>query len=97
MGIRPLEETNVNDKEVLNLYAEMVSVFQSPVIVVIYILGVISLAWHLIHGFQSSFQTLGWNHRKYTPLIKNIGIAFSVIISIVFALMPLSIYFDWIE
>ena len=97
-GIRPLTETTVNtNKEVGNLYAEMINVFQSPVIVVIYILGVISLAWHLMQGFSSAFQTFGLNHKKYTPLIKASGIAFSILIPAIFALMPISMYFGWIH
>ena len=67
LGIHSLSEatlTNYNGQTVHNLYAEMVTVFQSPLIVVIYVLGMISLAWHLMHGFQSSFQTLGINHKR---------------------------------
>ncbi len=55
----------------------------------LYVVGCISLAYHLLHGFQSAFQTLGLNHRKYTPIIKFIGIAFSIIVPLVFALMPI--------
>jgi succinate dehydrogenase / fumarate reductase cytochrome b subunit len=52
----------------------------------------ISLAYHLLHGFASAFQTLGWNHRKYSPLIKNLGVWYSIIISLLFAAMPVAIY-----
>jgi succinate dehydrogenase / fumarate reductase, cytochrome b subunit len=82
--------------EELNLYGMMLEKFQSPVMVVIYVLGCISLFWHLLHGFGSAFQSLGLNHLKYNKLISVIGVAFSVVVSIVFALMPLSIYFHWI-
>ncbi|HMU69800.1 MAG TPA: succinate dehydrogenase cytochrome b subunit [Chitinophagales bacterium] len=95
-GISPLDETMIGDKEVLNLYALMISTFQSPVVLIVYILGVISLCWHLVHGFQSAFQTLGVNHKKYTPVIKGIGIVFSILICALFAAMPLSIYMGWI-
>jgi succinate dehydrogenase / fumarate reductase cytochrome b subunit len=51
-----------------------------------------ALAFHLIHGFKSAFQTLGLNHKKYNQLIKNIGICvFGIIVPILFAAMP--IYF----
>ena len=96
MGIAPLEEVQIGDKEVLNLYQDMLVTFQSPLVLIVYILGVFSLCWHLIHGFQSAFQTLGVNHKKYSPVIKNIGIGFSILICIVFALMPISIYAGWI-
>lgn len=95
-NIEKLPEVNAGDKEVLNLFGEMVETFQSPFVLVIYLLGVISLCWHLIHGFQSAFQTLGINHKKYTPFIKGLGIGFSVLICLIFAAMPVSMYMGWI-
>ncbi|MGB5006848.1 MAG: succinate dehydrogenase cytochrome b subunit [Ferruginibacter sp.] len=80
-----------------NLYAEMKAEFQKWWVVVIYIIGVISLFWHLIHGFQSAFQTLGINHKRYTPLIKIIGIGYTVIVCLLFALMPVAFYAGWIN
>lgn len=51
----------------------------------------IVLAYHLLHGFQSAFRSLGIYHKKYTPVIEFLGIAFSIIVPAVFAAMP--IYF----
>ena len=78
-------------------YIRMKLVFQHEVVVIVYILGCFSLAWHLLHGFQSAFQTFGWNHKRYTPVIKGLGAAFSVIVPLIFALMPLAFYLNWIE
>ena len=80
-----------------NLFLEMKEEFQTWWVVVIYVLGVISLFWHLLHGFQSAFQTLGINHKKYTPIIKAIGVGYTIIVCILFALMPISFYMGWIE
>ena len=66
-------------------------------VVIVYVLGVIALGWHLLHGFQSAFQTFGINHKKYTPIIKTIGFVFSLVICLVFAAMPVSIYAGWIN
>lgn len=99
-GIKPLEETTLsvyNNQEVHNLYAEMLLVFQNGLVVIIYVLGVFSLCWHLIHGFQSAFQTFGINHKRYTPIIKAVGVAYSVIICLLFASMPVAIYLHWIQ
>jgi succinate dehydrogenase / fumarate reductase cytochrome b subunit len=63
---------------------------------VIYLAGCISLFWHLLHGFRSAFQSLGLNHLKYNRAISAVGVSFSIVVSIVFALMPLSIYFHWL-
>ncbi len=80
-----------------NLYLVMQEVFKNPYILIIYLAGVISLAYHLMHGFQSSFQTMGWNHPNYFPIVKAAGFWFSIIVSIVFAAMPISIYVGWIK
>jgi succinate dehydrogenase / fumarate reductase cytochrome b subunit len=79
-----------------NLFEEMMEVFSHWWIVLLYLGGLFALCWHLIHGFQSAFQTLGINHKRYTPVIKTIGIFYSVIICLLFALMPVTIYLGWI-
>ena len=101
-GIHDLQETKLgveyNGQEVHDLYAEMLTVFQNNLwVVIVYVLGVISLFWHLLHGFQSAFQTFGLNHKRYTPLVKIIGIAYSVIICLLFASMPVSMYMEWVK
>ena len=83
--------------EELPLYQMMIAKFQNPVEVLIYMVGVISLLWHLLHGFQSSFQSLGLNHPKYKGLINWVGGIFSIGICILFAMMPISIYFRLIQ
>jgi succinate dehydrogenase / fumarate reductase cytochrome b subunit len=99
-NVRALEETTLSDynnQPVHDLFKEMLLVFQNNLLVVIvYVLGVISLCWHLLHGFQSAFQTFGWNHKKYTPLIKSLGVGYSIIICLLFAMMPIAIYLHWI-
>ncbi|MES2417902.1 MAG: succinate dehydrogenase cytochrome b subunit [Bacteroidota bacterium] len=75
-----------------DLYAVMKETFKNIWIVILYVLAMVSLAYHLLHGFASAFQTLGWNHKKYTPIIKAIGVWFSILISLIFAAMPVWIY-----
>jgi len=80
-----------------NTFHELVEVFHNPLNVLVYLLGVISLGYHLMHGFQSAFQTLGVNHKKYTPFIKSFGNIFSILIAFVFAMMPIAMYFNIIK
>jgi succinate dehydrogenase / fumarate reductase, cytochrome b subunit len=75
-----------------NLYIVMQEKFQNVGLVILYVASMISLAYHLLHGFSSAFQSLGLNHVKYNSIIKSAGVWFSIIISVLFALMPLSIY-----
>jgi succinate dehydrogenase / fumarate reductase cytochrome b subunit len=71
-------------------------VFKELWVVVVYVLGCISLFWHLLHGFKSAFQSLGFNHTKYKGTIAFVGDAFSVVIPAVFAAMPIAMYMEWI-
>lgn len=79
------------------LFGEMKEVFQNPIIVLVYVLGCASLGYHLLHGFQSAFQTMGWNHPKYTPFVKALGAGFSIIVPIIFAAMPIAMYLGLIQ
>jgi succinate dehydrogenase / fumarate reductase cytochrome b subunit len=73
-----------------DLYKETQFAFKQWWLVAFYVLAMAALSFHLIHGFQSAFQTLGWNHHKYRPLIKFIGLwIFSILIPLGFAAMPL--------
>lgn len=74
-----------------DMYSEVKEAFQNPAYAMIYIFSMIVLAYHLLHGFQSAFRSLGIYHKKYTPVIEFLGIAFSIIVPAVFAAMP--IYF----
>lgn len=89
----PTEDVNGNH----DLFAVMVETFQNPALVLLYVLAMVSLAYHLLHGFASAFQTLGWNHKKYTPVIKSVGVWFSILISLIFAAMPVAMYLGLIK
>lgn len=73
-------------------FKHLIDVFSNPIIVGVYLLGLISLFYHLLHGFQSAFQTFGLNHKKYTPFIKSCGFWYSVIITLLFASMPIALF-----
>jgi succinate dehydrogenase / fumarate reductase cytochrome b subunit len=78
--------------EGVTLYDEVKIAFSQEWVVIAYLLGLVALALHLLHGFQSAFQTLGINHPKYTPLIKGLGYAFSILVPLGFASMPIYFY-----
>ena len=86
---------NVNDPMQLadshQYYAMVVYFFNMWWYAILYVIAMILLGYHLNHGFQSAFQTFGWNHKKYTPWIKKIGTAYAIIMALGFASMP--IYF----
>jgi succinate dehydrogenase / fumarate reductase cytochrome b subunit len=92
-----LPTVEYNGKEVANQYAEIVRIFQDKIVVVVYVLGCLSLMYHLLHGFQSAFRTLGVPNGKYIALIKGFGFGFSVIVSLAFAMMPISVILGWVR
>jgi len=82
--------TDVHEAEHFTIVQES---YQQIGIVIFYVLGQVVLGWHLLHGFQSAFQTLGLRSGKYHSLLSNIGIAFSIIVPLLFALIPICMYF----
>ncbi len=61
--------------------------------VLLYVIAMILLGFHLNHGFQSAFQTFGWNHKKYFSVIQKIGTIYAVFMAIAFASMPIYFFF----
>lgn len=96
-NIQGLAPVTYNGIEMHNLYAEMITVFQSPVVVLIYVLGVISLCYHLMHGFHAAFRTLGVHNKRYAKLLRNTGYWYAIIVCLAFAMMPISIHLGWVK
>ncbi|MBC7949548.1 MAG: succinate dehydrogenase cytochrome b subunit [Chitinophagaceae bacterium] len=91
-----LDPVQYGDTHTHDLFARMVAVFQNPWIVALYVAGCISLGWHLLHGFQATFRTLGVSNKKYLVMANSAGLIFSILVPVLFALMPISIYLGWI-
>lgn len=93
-----MEEVDLgNGVMVHNLYRLMQLTFTDLWVVVIYILGCISLGYHLAHGFLSAFKTMGVHNPRYLHMLNSLGIGFSIIVPLAFAMMPVSFYFHWIQ
>lgn len=76
-----------------DLYAVVVNVFQEWWYVLIYVISMIALCYHLIHGLYSATRTVGLYHPKFVKWARIAGTVYAVIISFGFALMPVYIYF----
>ena len=96
-GIKSLSVFDKNGVEYHNLYAEMQLVFENPLVVLLYVLACGSLGYHLAHGFQSAFKTIGIHNKRYHALISTIGYGFAILIPLAFAMMPISFYFKLIN
>ncbi len=80
--------------EMADLYEKVKVAFMNPGFVLFYVVCMVVVAFHLWHGFQSAFQTLGLNHQKYTPVIQFLGKAYSILIPLGFAVIPIVFYFQ---
>jgi len=69
-------------------FTKALRLLQDPITASVYFVGSLFLGWHLAHGFQSAFQTFGWNHPKYTPTIKKLSVLIAVIVGLGFASFP---------
>lgn len=86
-GELPLDSNGHRD-----LYLLVVTTFQEWWYVVIYVLSMVALCYHLIHGLHSAFRTLGLFHPKYMRWLKIAGEVYAVLICVGFAMMPIYIY-----
>jgi succinate dehydrogenase / fumarate reductase cytochrome b subunit len=92
MKMGALEMVLYEDTEVGNLYTVVATAFQNPVYVIFYVVSMVFIAYHLLHGFQSAFQTLGLNHYKYSPLIRVVGRIYAIVVPLAFAFIPIYMY-----
>lgn len=79
------------------LAQEVSEALSNPSYAILYLVSVIFLAFHLNHGFQSAFQTLGLNNKKYGSTIKMVGRVFAFgIVGIGFGSFPVLFqYASW--
>jgi succinate dehydrogenase / fumarate reductase cytochrome b subunit len=88
-----IDDVMINGVSYHDMGAKVIAEFKLPGVVILYVISFLILGFHLHHGFQSGFQSLGINHSKYTPLVKNLSLAVSGILTVGFTIIPLVIYF----
>ncbi len=96
-GLDNTRYTTAGGEEVKDLYSLTIGTFQDPqyglIFSFLYLIAMAAIAFHLIHGFASGFQSLGVNHPKYNGFIRKFGYAFAVLIPLAFAVIPFYIHF----
>ncbi|WP_426062793.1 succinate dehydrogenase cytochrome b subunit [Flavobacterium sp. DSP2-3-1] len=83
--VNPLDETRY--------YAELTHKFESGVRTAIYCVSFLLLSLHLWHGFNSSFQSVGFNN-KYSKSLHTLGYAFAIVVPFGFIFIALFHYFN---
>jgi len=83
--------------EEINLYDKMRGEFSELWVVIVYTLGCLSLGYHLAHGFQSAFRTIGVHNKRYNLMLTSLGYGFSVVVTFAFIMMPWSFFLGWLK
>src|SRR5512138_795379 len=75
-----------------DFYSTAHNLFKIPAYDYIYLTCFALLGFHLYHAFSSVFQTLGLNHRIWTPIIKGIALIYAIAIPAGFALIAITLW-----
>jgi succinate dehydrogenase / fumarate reductase cytochrome b subunit len=86
-------EVIVDGKTYHDFASEIIDKFKMLPFVIFYIAAFVFLGFHLVHGFQSAFKTLGMDHKKYTPVVQFLAIIYSTLIVGGYSFIPVYIYF----
>ena len=85
VDVNPLSETRY--------FHELVEKFESPVRTALYSISFLLLSLHLWHGFNSSFQSVGFNN-KYSRSLHKLGYAFAIVVPFGFIFIALFHHFN---
>ena len=75
----------------LHAYENVVHAFSNPIASGLYIVAMVLVGFHLSHGIWSMFQSIGFSHPRYTPMIKKFAAVFSWVLIAGFISVPLSV------
>ncbi|SHM80156.1 succinate dehydrogenase cytochrome b subunit [Flavobacterium xinjiangense] len=85
VDVNPLNETRY--------FHELAEKFESPVRTALYSISFLLLSLHLWHGFNSSFQSVGFNN-KYSRSLHKLGYAFAIVVPFGFIFIALFHHFN---
>lgn len=80
-----------------DVYQMVVLGFQDPISSLVYGVAMVVLGMHLNHGISSVFQTLGWNHSKYNPLLRRLGPVLGTALALGFISIPISVLAGFVK
>ena len=75
----------------LHAFENVVNAFSNPIASGLYIIAMILVGFHLSHGIWSMFQSVGFSHPRYTPLIKKFSGVFAWVLIAGFIAVPISV------
>ena len=78
-----------------DLYNLVVATFKQEWVIILYIIGIISLGFHLVHGVESAHRSLGVHRNSCLKIIKYIAICFGIVMAALYAIIPIIVYFKY--
>ncbi|MBC8211774.1 MAG: succinate dehydrogenase cytochrome b subunit [Gammaproteobacteria bacterium] len=87
----------VDERGFVDVYARLVTAFQTPTIAWSYITAMLLVGIHLKHSVRALFQTMGFFHDNYFSLFE--GLSWLIVLFVVIGLcsIPLAIQFGWLN
>ena len=89
MKFGPHYDVTYNGVEMRDLYKLVIEYFANPLSVFFYVFAMTAFGVHLSHGFWSAFQSFGFNHPTYTPLLKKASVGFGILMTVGFSIFPI--------
>lgn len=80
-----------------DVYHNVVSGFQNPIIAVWYIFAMMLLCLHLRHGFWSFLQSVGVSHPRYTPVFQRVSTVLALVVFLGFISVPVGVLMGWVR
>lgn len=90
-AIQPDHFARVDAQGRHDAYGMLVLGFRHPGVSAFYIAGMVLLGMHLAHGLSSFFQTLGFNHPRYTPAIRRCAALVAALVAVGYIAIPLAV------
>lgn len=88
-GQLPLDENGNKD-----LYTLVSAAFHQLWYVIVYVVAIIALGYHLLHGVFSAHRTLGLYHPLYSKIVKFLGMAYALIMTMGYIIIPIYMYLN---
>ena len=83
----------VASADVRDLYRTEIEIFQNPLWVGLYFVATLLVGLHMRHGIASAFQSIGFDHPRYTRRLTTWSLVLAVIVGGGLAIIPVIIYF----
>jgi len=81
----------------LHAYENLVNGLLVVPFALVYIAVMVFIGFHLSHGIWSMFQSMGFNHPRYTPAVKKFAAVFSWLLVAGFISVPLAVLIGFVR